>query len=44
MRSVFLTVLVAFSATAGAEGFDYDYFSVGYGVIDFDEVGVDGNG
>ena len=44
MRSVLFSVLIALSATAGAEGFDYDYFSAGYGVIDFDEIGVDGNG
>ncbi|MBT8101134.1 MAG: porin family protein [Gammaproteobacteria bacterium] len=44
MRSSLLVILLAFSATAGAQGFDYNYFSLGYGNIDFDEVNVDGDG
>ena len=44
MRSVLTVGFLALSAAASADGFDYDYFSIGYGNIDFDEVGVDGDG
>ena len=37
LRSVLFTALVAFSASAGAQGFEYDYFSVGYSRIDFED-------
>lgn len=36
----FLTV----SATATAEDFDYNFLSLGYGNVEFDDVGVDGDG
>lgn len=44
LRSTGFTLLLVFSAAAGAEGFDYNYFSLGYGSIDFDDIGVDGDG
>ena len=44
MRSILFVGFLTLSAAASAEGFDYDYFSIGYGNIDFDEVGVDGDG
>ena len=44
LRFTGFTLLLAISAAANAEGFDYNYFSLGYGTIDFDEVGVDGDG
>ena len=43
-RSTFIALLLAFSATASADGFDYNFLSLGYGNIEFDEVGVDGDG
>lgn len=44
LRSSLLTILLAFSAAASAEGFDYNYFSLGYGTIEFDDINVDGDG
>jgi hypothetical protein len=45
-RSVFLILLLAFSATAGAQGFGYNYIQGSYGSVDVDTgVGnVDGDG
>ena len=37
LRSVLFTALLAFSASAGAQGFSYDYFSAGYSRIDYEE-------
>ena len=44
LRSGLIIGLFAVSATASAEGFDYNYFSLGYGNVDFDDINVDGNG
>ena len=44
LRSLLITSLFAFSASAVADGFDYNYLSLGYGNVDFDDVGVDGDG
>ncbi len=44
LRSSLIVLLLAFSASASADGFDYNYLTLGYGSIDFDEVGVDGDG
>jgi hypothetical protein len=44
LRSALLIGLLAFSASASAQGFDYNWISVGYGMIDFDDVNVDGDG
>lgn len=43
-RSTLLTVALLFSASAGAQGFDYSYVQLGYGTIDFDDINVDGDG
>ena len=43
LRSSLLIMLLAFSASAGAQGFDYNWLGIGYGTIDFDDVNVDGN-
>ena len=43
LRSSLLIVFLAFSAAASAEDFDYNWLSFGYGMIDFDDVNVDGN-
>ena len=46
LRSVLFTALIAFSASAGAQGFDYNYFSVGYQRMNLDDgfIDVDGDG
>jgi len=44
LRSTLLIGLLAFSATASAEDFDYTWLSLGYGMVDFDDINVDGNG
>jgi opacity protein-like surface antigen len=43
LRSSLLIVLLAFSAAANAEDFDYNWLSFGYGMIDFDDINVDGD-
>ena len=44
LRFSLITLLLAFSASASAQGFDYNYLSLGYGNVEFDDVGVDGDG
>jgi hypothetical protein len=46
LRSVLFAALLAFSASASAQGFDYDYFSVGYQRVTLDDgsFDVDGDG
>ena len=46
LRSVLLTALLVFSASAGAQGFDYNYFGVGYQRLNLDDgfIDVDGDG
>ena len=46
LRSILVTALIAFSASAGALGFDYNYFSVGYQRLNLDDgfIDVDGDG
>ena len=44
LRLSLISLILAFSATAGAEDFDYNYLSAGYGNVDFDDLGVDGDG
>lgn len=44
LRSVLFTTLLALSVSAGAQGFDYNYFQLGYSSIDVDEVNIDGDG
>ena len=44
LRSVLFTTLLAMSASAGAQGFDYDFLSVGYSRLNFDAGGVDVDG
>ena len=45
-RSTLVIVLLAFSATAGAQGFDYNYLQFSYGAVNIDTgvVDVDGDG
>ena len=46
LRSALLILLLAFSATAGAQGFGYNYLQASYGAVSFDDsiVDVDGDG
>lgn len=44
LRSSLVFLLLTFSAAANAEGFDYNYLSLSYGNIEFDDVNVDGDG
>ena len=46
LRSVLFLALFAFSASASAQGFDYNYFSVGYQRVTLDDgaLDVDGDG
>jgi long-subunit fatty acid transport protein len=44
LRSSLVIILIAFSASVSAEDFDYNYFSLGYGTTEFDNVNVDGDG
>lgn len=44
LRSLLITLLLAFSVSANAEGFNYDYVSLGYGTADLDGVSDSGDG
>lgn len=44
LRSSLLIGLLAFSATASAEGFSYNYLTLGYGNADVDTLSADGDG
>jgi opacity protein-like surface antigen len=44
LRSTLLFLLLAMSAAAGAEDFNYNYVWAGFGTIDFDGVDADGDG
>lgn len=39
-----LILLLAFTASASAKDFDYDFFQLSYGNIEFDDINVDGDG
>jgi hypothetical protein len=43
-RTSIAVLLLAVGTTASAEGFEYDYFDFGWGSIDYDDIGVDGDG
>jgi hypothetical protein len=44
MRSVLFTTLLALSATAGAQGFDYNYIQASYQQVEYDDFDDDGDG
>jgi len=44
LRSSLVILVLALSASASAEDFDYSFLTIGYGVIDFDDINVDGDG
>ena len=43
MRVSITALLLAAASVASADDFSYDYFNVGYGVIEFDDFDVDGD-
>jgi opacity protein-like surface antigen len=44
LRSTLIFLLLALSAAASAEDFNYNYVSAGFGTIEFDGVNADGDG
>ena len=44
LRLSLISLILAFSASANAEDFDYNFLTLGYGSVDFDDFGVDGSG
>lgn len=44
LRTITAVLLLAFGTSAYAEGFDYDYFDLGYGRMDIDGINLDGDG
>ena len=44
LRLTLVIFLLAFSTAASAEGFNYNYISVGYGNTDLDDINEDGDG
>ena len=44
LRSSLVILFLAFSASASAEGFDYNFVFLGYGNADFDDFNADGDG
>lgn len=43
MRATITALLLATASVAAAEDFSYDYFNLGYGVVEFDDLDVDGD-
>ena len=43
-RSSLVLLILAFSASANAQGFDYSYLQLNYGNVEFDDISVDGDG
>lgn len=44
LRSSLLVILLVFSMASYADGFDYDYVDLSYGMLEFDDINVDGDG
>lgn len=44
LRATLLVLLLAFSSASYADGFDYNYVDLSYGMLDFDDIDVDGDG
>ena len=43
-RSSLVLLILAFSASANAQGFDYSYLQLNYGNVELDDISVDGDG
>ncbi len=44
LRSTLVIVVFAFATSASAKDFDYKYFLLTYGNVEFDSVNMDGDG
>jgi hypothetical protein len=44
LRSSLVLLVLALSASANSQGFDYNYLQLDYGNLDFDDINADGNG
>lgn len=44
LRSIFAILVLAFAASASAKDFDYNFFQLSYGNVEYDDVNVDGDG
>lgn len=43
-RSSLVLLILTFSASVNAQGFDYNYLQLSYGNVEFDNINVDGDG
>lgn len=43
-RSLLAVLLLTFSLSVSAQGFDYNYLQLDYGNVEFDDINVDGDG
>ena len=44
LRSILALLVCTFAASASANDFDYNFFQLGYGNVEYDDVNVDGDG
>lgn len=44
LRSIIAILFLAFAASASAKDFDYNFFQLSYGNVEYDDVNVDGDG
>ncbi len=44
LRSSLILLILAFSVSANAEGFDYNYLQLDYSNLEFDDLNIDGDG
>ena len=44
LRSLILILLLAFSTASFADDFDYNFVDLSYGILEFDDIDVDGDG
>jgi len=44
LRSSLVLLVLALSASANSQGFDYNYLQLDYGNLDFDDINADGDG
>ncbi|MGI9236352.1 MAG: outer membrane beta-barrel protein [Woeseiaceae bacterium] len=44
LRSTLVLLALTFAASANAKDFDYSFFQLGYGNVEYDDVNVDGDG
>lgn len=44
LRSIMATMLLVLATSASAEEFDYNFFELSYGNVEFDDINIDGDG